>query len=126
VPGNRHCEADHAMHCARRGTTGLYIELHGYSRNTVTPEMRASFCGGRPCPDKGKATVMSNVNGKSDVTPTESRNTCTVGNLSRGSRKTPVISVSSMEADRSEKARGHNTDMHVAGRVILEKGQTVP
>ena len=55
---------------------------------------------------KGKATVMSNVNGKSDVTPTESRTICTVGNLSRGSRETPAISVSSMEADRSEKARG--------------------
>jgi len=34
VPGNRHCEADHAMHGARRGTIGLCIELHGYSRST--------------------------------------------------------------------------------------------
>jgi len=69
---------------------------------------------------------MSNDNGESDVTPTESETTCTVGNLSRGSRETPVISVSSMETDRSEKARGHNSDMHFVGRVFLEKGQTVP
>ena len=58
---------------------------------------------------------MSNDNGESDVTPTESETTCTVGNLSHGSRETPAISVSSMETDRSEKARCHNTDMHVAG-----------
>ena len=73
------------------------------------------MCGGRPCPDKGKATVMSNVNGESGVTPTESQTTRTVENLSRGSRETPAISASSMEADRSEKARGHHPDMHVAG-----------
>ena len=47
---------------------------------------------------------MSNDNGESDVTPTESETTCTVGNLSHGSRETPMISVSPMEADRSEKA----------------------
>ena len=58
---------------------------------------------------------MSNVNGESGVTPTESQTTGTVGNLSRGSRETPATSVSSMEADRSEKARGHHPDMHVAG-----------
>ena len=58
---------------------------------------------------------MSNDNGESDVTPTESETTCTVGNLTRGSRETPAISVSSMETDRSEKARSHNSDMHVAG-----------
>jgi hypothetical protein len=29
--------------------------------------------------------------------------------------ETAVTSVSSMEADRSEKARGHNSDMHVIG-----------
>ena len=98
-----------SLRSVHRGTTGLCIELHG------TPETRASFCGGRPCPDKGKAIVMSNDNGESDVTPTESETTCTVGNFSHGSRETPAISVSSMEADRSEKARCHNTDMHVAG-----------
>jgi len=68
---------------------------------------------------------MSNVNGESDVTPTESKTTCTVGNLSHGSRETPAISVSFKETDRSEKARCHNADMHVAGR-FFGKGQMVP
>ena len=60
------------------------------------------------------------------VTPTESETTGTAGNLSRGSRETPATSVSFKETDRSEKARGHNSDMHVAGRIFLEKGQMVP
>lgn len=58
---------------------------------------------------------MSNDKGESDVTPTESETTGTVGNFPHGSRETPVTSVSSMEADRSEKARRHKADMHVAG-----------
>ncbi len=59
---------------------------------------------------------MSNErHGESDVTPTESKTTGTVGNFPHGSRETPETSVSSMEADRSEKARGHHPDMHVAG-----------
>ena len=58
---------------------------------------------------------MSNVNGKSDRTPTESKTTGTVGNFSHGSRETPVTSASLQEAERSEKARGHNPDMHVIG-----------
>ena len=58
---------------------------------------------------------MSNINGKSDVTPTESKTTSTVGNFPHGSRETPATSVSSMEADRSEKARGHKSDVRVAG-----------
>jgi len=58
---------------------------------------------------------MSNANGKSGVIPTESETTRTVGNFSHGNRETPVMSVSPMEADRSEKARGHKSDMHVAG-----------
>jgi len=58
---------------------------------------------------------MSNVHGKSGMTPTESQTTGTVGNFSHGSRETPATSVSPMEADRSEKARGHKPDMHVAG-----------
>ena len=57
---------------------------------------------------------MSNVNGESEMTPTESKTTGTVGNFPHGSRETPVTSVSA-EADRSEKARGHNSDMHVIG-----------
>ena len=57
---------------------------------------------------------MSNDRGESDVTPTESETTGTVGNFPHGSRETPVTSVSA-EAERSEKARGHNPDMHVNG-----------
>ena len=68
---------------------------------------------------------MSNVNGKSDVTPTESKTTCTVGNFSHGSRETPATSVFLTKADRSEKARGHKSDMHVTGEsddlVVPEK-----
>ena len=58
---------------------------------------------------------MANVKGKFDTTPTESKTTSTVGNFPHGSRETPAISASAMEADRSEKARGHNTDMDVTG-----------
>jgi len=58
---------------------------------------------------------MSHINGESDVTPTESKTTGTVGNFSHGSRETPATSASPMEADRSEKARGHKSDRHVAG-----------
>ena len=59
---------------------------------------------------------MSNEShGESDETPTESETIGTVGNFPHGSRETPVPSVSSMEADRSEKARDHNSDMHVTG-----------
>ena len=77
---------------------------------------KTPLCGGRPYLDMGKAIVMSNEShGKSDVTPTESKTTGTVGNFPHGSRETPVTSVSCMEADRSEKARGHNSDMNVTG-----------
>jgi len=58
---------------------------------------------------------MSNEYGEFDKTPTESKTTGTVGNFPRGSRETPITSVSSMGADRSEKARGHNADMDVSG-----------
>ena len=58
---------------------------------------------------------MSNINGESDVPPTESKTTGTVGYFSHGSRETPATSASPMEADRSEKARGHKSDRHVAG-----------
>jgi hypothetical protein len=64
----------------------------------------------------GKAIVMSNEShGESDVTPTESKTTDTVGNFPHGSRETPETSVSCMEADRSEKGRGHKSDVHVTG-----------
>ena len=58
---------------------------------------------------------MSNDHGEFDKAPTESETTGTVGNFPHGSRETPVTSVSVMESDRSEKARGHNSDMHDAG-----------
>jgi len=58
---------------------------------------------------------MSNGHGECDVTPTESKATGTIGNFPHGSRETPLTSVSFMGADRSEKARGHNSDMHVSG-----------
>ncbi len=57
---------------------------------------------------------MSSDYGEFDEAPTESETTGTVGNFPRGSRETPVTSVSA-QADRSEKARGHNADMHVSG-----------
>lgn len=66
---------------------------------------------------------MSNVNGESEMTPTESKTTGTVGNFPHGSRETPATSVSPMEADRSEKARCHKSDMHVAGE---SDGSIVP
>lgn len=58
---------------------------------------------------------MSNAHGKSDMTPTESKTTGTVGNVPHGSRETPATSASSMEVDRSEKARSRTSGMHVAG-----------
>jgi hypothetical protein len=58
---------------------------------------------------------MSNTNGESDVTPTESETTGTGGHVSHGSRATPATATSPMGADRLEKARGHKSDRHVAG-----------
>ena len=58
---------------------------------------------------------MSNEDGEFDEAPTESKTTGTIGNLSHGSREAPLTSVSSIEADRSEKARCHKSDMHVGG-----------
>ena len=58
---------------------------------------------------------MSNDRGEFDAAPTESETTGTVRNFPHGSRETPVISVFAMEAERLEKARGHNSDMHVIG-----------
>ena len=58
---------------------------------------------------------MSNVFGESDVAPTESKTTCTAGNFPHGSRETPAASAAPMAADRSEKARCHNSDAHAAG-----------
>ena len=59
---------------------------------------------------------MSNAKGKSDVPPTESKTTRTVGNFPRGSREIPAVSDSFKETDRSEKARCRTADMHVAGK----------
>ncbi len=58
---------------------------------------------------------MSNDHGKSDVAPTESETTCTVGHFPHGSRETSAASAAPMAADRSEKTRCHKPDMHVAG-----------
>jgi hypothetical protein len=58
---------------------------------------------------------MSNDNGESDVTSTESETTRTDGNIPRGGWEIPETSISS-EMDRSEKARCHNVDVHVSGK----------
>ena len=58
---------------------------------------------------------MASDNGKFDVNPTESETTSTAGNFSHGSRETPATSAAFRAADRSEKARGHKSDAHVAG-----------
>ncbi len=58
---------------------------------------------------------MSNVNGESDFSPTESESIRTVERLPHGSREIPARAPAS-EVDRSEKARCHNADMHVAGK----------
>ena len=58
---------------------------------------------------------MSNDHGGFDEACTESKITGTVGNFPHGSRETPATSVSCKEADRSEKARGHKSDMDVTG-----------
>lgn len=67
---------------------------------------------------------MSNVNGESDVTSTESQTTRTDGNFPHGSREIPEVSTSS-DVDRSEKARCHNSDRHASGKsdsfVVPEK-----
>lgn len=68
---------------------------------------------------------MSNVHGKSDVTPTESETTSMVGNFPHGSREIPAASAVPMTADRSAKAKCHKADMHVAGKsdssIVLKK-----
>ena len=58
---------------------------------------------------------MTSDQGEPGMTPTESKTTSTVGNPPHGSRETPVTSAAPMAADRSEKARRHKSDMHVAG-----------
>jgi hypothetical protein len=58
---------------------------------------------------------MSNDHGEFDKACTGSKTTGTVGNFAHGSRETPATSGSFMGADRSEKARGHKSDMHVTG-----------
>lgn len=65
---------------------------------------------------QGKAIVMSNVNGESDMNPTESETTRMVGNFLDGSGESPATSQSPMDGDRSEKTISRHTDMHVAGQ----------
>jgi len=57
---------------------------------------------------------MPNDHGEFDVSPTESETTGTAGNFPHGSRETPETSALA-GADRSEKARCRNPDMHVSG-----------
>jgi RNA-directed DNA polymerase len=59
---------------------------------------------------------MSNVKGKSDMNPTESKTTRMVGNFLDGSREIPESSSSSMELDRAEKTRCHKSAMHGDGK----------
>ena len=67
---------------------------------------------------------MSNVNGESDFSPTESETIRTVECFPRGSWEIPEPSASS-EAVRSEKARCRNADRHGFGKsdslVVPEK-----
>ena len=58
---------------------------------------------------------MPNDNGESDVSPTESQTTRTIGNNPRGNWKIPETSLS-LEMDRSEKVRCRYADMHVSGK----------
>ncbi|MFM9964337.1 MAG: hypothetical protein ACKV2Q_24305 [Planctomycetaceae bacterium] len=64
---------------------------------------------------------MSSVHGEFDVAPTESETTRMIENFPHGSREAPETSTAravpcvAREADRSEKARGHNPDTHVSG-----------
>ena len=58
---------------------------------------------------------MTSDQGQPVVIPTESQTTRTVGNFPHGSRETPVTSEAALAADRSEKARCHNSDVHVIG-----------
>ena len=57
---------------------------------------------------------MSSVHGKFDVAPTESETTRMAGNFPHGRREAPETFVAHA-TDRSEKARGHTTDMYVPG-----------
>jgi len=86
-----------------RGTTRPCIELRKHL-----------FCGGRPFRVTGKPTVKSNDQGEFGDTPTESETTRMAGNFPHGSRETQAASASH-EADRSEKARRHKSDMYAAG-----------
>ena len=74
----------------------------------------------------GKAIVVSNEReGEFDQHPTESKTTGTVGNFPHGSRDPANIRFF-MGADRSEKARGHKSDMHVIGEsdsFIVQRSQ---
>ena len=58
---------------------------------------------------------MTNATGESGMSPTESKTTRMVENLSHGNRETPETSVAPMAADRSEKARCLKSDRHVVG-----------
>jgi hypothetical protein len=83
-------------------TAGLCIELRKQSR-LRRPTLSS----------QGEGNIMRDANGKSNMTPTESRTTGTVGNSPHGSQEILVTSTPSMGADRLEKARCHKSNMHV-------------
>ena len=58
--------------------------------------------------------MLNERHGESDVTPTDG------WKLSSGSRETPETSGFSMEADRSEKARGLKSDRHGRWRGVTQ------
>ena len=82
------CDGQPAGRSVHRGTTGLCIELR---KHLFLWWPTLSIHG------EGNSHV-ERQNGESEMTPTESKTTSTVGNFSHGSRETPATSASPMEA----------------------------
>ena len=62
--------------------------------------------------------MKASDHGESAFTPTESKTTGTAGHSPHGSRETPALSTwaePSAQADRSEKASSHKSDVHGVG-----------
>jgi RNA-directed DNA polymerase len=78
----------------------------------LSSEITTSAC--RPCPDKGKATPAAPL---SEELPdaAESKTLSMRGNSMRENRQTPATPAADGAAGRSEKAKNHTADMHVAG-----------
>ena len=105
-----------ASRSVHRGTARLCMELRNHPFVVADP-----VTDRRLVADKGKATVMSSEYGEFDVAPTESETTRMVGNFPHGSREAPEASTAGTtvpvvrDADRSEKARCHTSDVYVSG-----------